>query len=218
LSSLASAAVKPTSKALLDLFSRTSDGMIAIDPVSRIVGWNQAAIDLFGYTKEEVMGRCCAEVLQWRGRGLRLICGPECPISVRAAEGLVSDAQSVMATAKSGRSIWLSVSTVVLPREHHRVCRLVHFVREIDPPNDEGAILGGGRGTYSNRELELLGKLTRREKKVLDLLTRAMGTDEMANRLGISRTTIRNHVQRILAKLEVHNRAEAIGTAMRWDR
>jgi len=209
--------MKPTSTQLLELFSRTSDGMIAIDAVSRIVAWNQAAIDLFGYTTEEVLGKCCAEVLRWRDRKLRVICGPECPIRVRAAKGLIIETQNVVATAKSGRSIWLSVSTVVLPRKHHRVCRLVHFVREIDPPN-EGAILGGGRGTYSNRELELLGKLTRREKKVLDLLTRAMGTDEMANHLGVSRTTIRNHVQRILAKLEVHNRAEAIVTAMRWER
>jgi PAS domain S-box-containing protein len=210
--------VTVTSQELLDLFSRTSEGMIAIDAVSRIVAWNQAAIELFGYAPDEVMGRCCAEVLQWRDHDLKLICGPECTIKVRAAEGLISETQNVIATAKSGRGIWLRVSTLVLPREHHRVCRLVHFVREVARPELRSANLGGERTAEGIRELELIAKLTPREKEVLDLLTRVMGTVEIANRLGVSRTTIRNHVERILAKLEVHNRAEAIAMALRWYR
>lgn len=192
--------------------------MIAIDALSRIAAWNRASVDLFGYLPEEVMGRCCAVVLQWRDRNLDLVCGPECPIKVRAAKGLISETQNVIATAKSGRSIWLSVSTLVLPREHSRVCRLVHFVREITPPGETKAIVSGQRGGEPTIEQALIASLTRRENEVLDLLTRAMGTDEIANRLGISRTTVRNHVQRILARLEVHNRAEAIAMALRWYR
>jgi RNA polymerase sigma factor (sigma-70 family) len=210
--------VKPTSEQLLDLFSRTSDGMIAIDAISRIVAWNQAAVDLFGYASEEVVGRCCAEVLQWQDRNLRVICGPECPIKVQAARGLITDTQNVVATGMSGRTIRLSVSTLVLPREHHRVCRLVHFVREIPPPEAGDAIPGAARNLERDRVLQLLGTLTPREREVLDLMTRAIGTDEMADRLGVSRTTIRNHVQRILRKLDVHNRAEAIAMALRWNR
>jgi PAS domain S-box-containing protein len=209
--------VKPTSQQLLDLFSRTSDGMIAIDAISRIVAWNGSAVDLFGYTTQEVVGRCCAEVLQWRDRNLEVICGPECPIKVQAAKGLITDTQNVVARAKSGRSIWLSVSTLVLPREHHRVCRLVHFVRETPPPDKVGAIYDAARNLERDRVLELLGTLTSREREVLDLLTRAIGTDGMADRLGVSRTTVRNHVQRILRKLDVNNRAEAIAMALRWN-
>lgn len=209
--------MKATTEELLDLFSRTSDGMIAIDAVSRIVAWNRASVDLFGYESEEVMGRCCAVVLQWRDRNLRVICGPGCPIKVQAAKGLITDTQTVVATAKSGRVVWLSVSTLVLPREHHRVCRLVHFVREIPSPDERGAVPSAPGSLERDRVLELLGTLTAREREVLDLLTRVMGTDEMAVRLGVSRTTIRNHVQRILRKLGVHNRAEAIAMALRWN-
>jgi len=58
-------------------------------------------------------------------------------------------------------------------------------------------------------------RLTEREREV-DLLTQALRAMEIANRVGVSTTTtIRNHVQRILAKLEVHNRVEAIAGAMR---
>lgn len=58
-------------------------------------------------------------------------------------------------------------------------------------------------------------RLTEREREVLDLLTQALRAMEIANRVGVSTTTIRNHAQRILAKLEVHNRVEAIAGAMR---
>jgi PAS domain S-box-containing protein len=210
--------VKPISYQILSLFSRTSDGMIAIDAVSRIVAWNHAAVELFGYSADEVLGRCCAEVLQWRDRNSKLVCGPECTIRVQAAQGLIAETQNVSATTKSGRSIWLSVSTLVLPREHHRVCRLVHFTREIALAEEADAIQHGGRSAEGSREQQLIGKLTPREKEVLDLLTRAMGTAQIVDRLGVTRTTVRNHVQRILAKLEVHNRAEAIAMALRWSR
>src|SRR5215470_9863741 len=193
--------------------------MIATDALSRIVAWNRAASDLLGYAPAEVVGRCCAEVLQWRDRDQNLVCSPECSIRVRAARGLIAESQNVLATGKSGRRIWLSVSTLVLPREHHRVCRLVHFVREIAlVPAEQHAVLAGQPGGEGKRRQELLGKLTRREEEVLDLLTLAMSTDQIANRLGISRVTIRNHVQRMLAKLEVHNRVEAIALALREHR
>ena len=134
-------------KQLLNLFGRMSDGMIAIDALSRIVAWNQAAVDLFGYTTEEVVDRCCADVLQWRDRNLKLICGPECKIRVQAAKGLIGETRSVIATAKSGRSVRLEVSTMVLPREHHRACRMVHFVRQAGPPGERGPTeLQPGRG------------------------------------------------------------------------
>jgi DNA-binding CsgD family transcriptional regulator len=75
------------------------------------------------------------------------------------------------------------------------------------------------RHTDNRQDIRSLGpteKLTRREKEVLELLSQAMGTPDMAHRLGVSRTTIRNHIQRILAKLEVHNRAQAIAIALGW--
>jgi DNA-binding NarL/FixJ family response regulator len=45
---------------------------------------------------------------------------------------------------------------------------------------------------------------------VIGLLARGMGTREMADRLQVSRATIRNHVQSILGKLGVHSRLEAV--------
>jgi DNA-binding NarL/FixJ family response regulator len=52
--------------------------------------------------------------------------------------------------------------------------------------------------------------LTRREEEIFDLLCEGAGTAEMAERLFLSRVTVRRHVSSILAKLGVSSRAEAV--------
>ena len=57
--------------------------------------------------------------------------------------------------------------------------------------------------------------LSAREVEVLTLLAEGVGTAGIAERLFISRKTVATHVQRILAKLGAHTRAEAIAIAYR---
>jgi DNA-binding NarL/FixJ family response regulator len=58
-------------------------------------------------------------------------------------------------------------------------------------------------------------RLTPRERDVLGLLAEGLGTDAIARRLYISPKTVGTHVQRILAKLDMHSRAEAVAFAYR---
>jgi PAS domain S-box-containing protein len=204
---------EPSSQALLDLFSRTSDAVIAIDSLSRIVAWNPAATGLFGHAPNQVLGNCCADVLRWHDRHGNLVCGPDCAIRKQAARELAGETQEVLATTRSGRVIWVSVSSLVLPREHHRVCRVVHFVREVTfTPSQEAAV----RFVHEDQaRRRLLRRLTAREHEVLDLLTTGAANAEIATRLGISSTTVRNHIAHILAKLNVRSRLEAVALALR---
>jgi DNA-binding NarL/FixJ family response regulator len=55
--------------------------------------------------------------------------------------------------------------------------------------------------------------LTSREWEVLDLLCAGLTVDGIAERLVLSRDTVRTHVKRILRKLGVHSQAEAVETA-----
>jgi DNA-binding NarL/FixJ family response regulator len=57
--------------------------------------------------------------------------------------------------------------------------------------------------------------LTARELEVLDLLADGTPNHELATRMGISRNTVRNHVQNLLTKLGVHSRLEAVALATR---
>jgi DNA-binding NarL/FixJ family response regulator len=59
------------------------------------------------------------------------------------------------------------------------------------------------------------GPLTRREWQVLDLICAGRTTEEMAKTFVVSEETIRSHVKRILTKLGVHSRAQAVATVRR---
>jgi DNA-binding NarL/FixJ family response regulator len=58
-----------------------------------------------------------------------------------------------------------------------------------------------------------LGALTDREHEILKLLAAAMTNAEIAATLYISEHTVRTHVARVLAKLQLHDRAQAIVVA-----
>jgi two-component system nitrate/nitrite response regulator NarL len=60
-----------------------------------------------------------------------------------------------------------------------------------------------------------LSELTRRELEVLWLLADGLDQDTIADRLVICRSTVATHIQRILKKLGVHSRAQAVAMAYR---
>ena len=79
-----------------------------------------------------------------------------------------------------------------------RVGRLMRRRRERKPERDDA-----------------LGELTPREREILALLASGRSSETIARRLVISPRTVSTHVQHILAKLDVNNRARAIALAHR---
>ena len=73
-----------------------------------------------------------------------------------------------------------------------------------------------GRSAASNGNLAgAAASLTAREQEILALLARGSGTAAIATELVISPKTVATHVQRILKKLDVHSRGEAVAFAYR---
>ena len=71
------------------------------------------------------------------------------------------------------------------------------------------------RTTHHAAAHHLAAYLTSREWECLELLVDGLDTTGMADKLGVSRTTIRTHVQALLTKLGVHSRLEAASFAVR---
>lgn len=59
------------------------------------------------------------------------------------------------------------------------------------------------------------GRLTPREEQVLRLVARGCTNREVAQALGVSETTVKSHMTNILARLHLHNRAQAVAYAHR---
>ena len=66
-----------------------------------------------------------------------------------------------------------------------------------------------------NGDEGLAARLTEREREVLALLAEGLTQDAIAAQLYISPKTVATHIQRILMKLDVHSRAEAVSLAYR---
>jgi RNA polymerase sigma factor (sigma-70 family) len=86
---------------------------------------------------------------------------------------------------------------------------IARITRLVDRPRSNG------ERPRANGKLETL---TQRENEILDLLAEGLRQEEIADRLVISPKTVATHIQRILGKLEVRSRAQAVSVALREER
>jgi len=82
---------------------------------------------------------------------------------------------------------------------------LIARIRRLVEPSQSSEAASSGK----------LDSLTTREHEVLDLLAQGHPQDEIARELVISPKTVSTHIQRILGKLEVRSRAQAVAVALR---
>lgn len=202
----------------------TADPAFVVDGQGVVVAWNAPAHDLLGITARQAIGQSCSAILRGTDE-CGAVCSHNC--TVRQAAGRhhrVANFDMQVRTAR-GRQ-WCNVSVVVARAEGSIGAHAIHILRCIDLNKrlemmvrdfvvantgltaDEAAALLTSRRSVA-RETEL----SKRETEVLGLLARGGTTRSVASQLHISRTTVNNHVQHILRKLNAHTRLEAIHRA-----
>ncbi len=92
---------------------------------------------------------------------------------------------------------------VIAPSSTRRL--LEHLVQVLPPPSD-----GAEDGNAARRAI---GELTDREREVLVLMARGRSNTEIGQDLFVAEATVKTHVGRILAKLEVRDRVQAVVAA-----
>lgn len=88
-----------------------------------------------------------------------------------------------------------------------------HANETIVPPQLTSRLLARSRRRSSSRGAAR--PLTSREREILSLLTDGLGNAEIANRVGVSANTIKNHLYSIYRKLGVNSRSQAFAEASR---
>jgi PAS domain S-box-containing protein len=215
-------------KRLVESLSTTSDGAFIIDDHHRIVFWNQAAEALLGYTAREVAGMPCYEILGGRDAQGWNLCQQYCRVAIQVANGDVLPNRDVFAMTRTGKGCWVNVTTFVYSSADKNADQIiVHMFRDAtEQKNNQlfvDRVLAAAteqlqqddsyRAIPDVSEKPQPDGLTAREQQVLALLAQGLGTNNIASKLVISQTTVRNHVQNILNKLGVHSRLEAIAYA-----
>jgi DNA-binding NarL/FixJ family response regulator len=93
---------------------------------------------------------------------------------------------------------------------------IARVLRLVERTSSNGhAASSNGDAPSSNGKLD---SLTHREVEVLELLADGLTQEEIASRLVISPKTASTHIQRILGKLEVRSRAQAVALVLREER
>jgi PAS domain S-box-containing protein len=207
---------------LFDLFERTTDAAFAVNQEGGICSWNKAAESLFGYTAQEALCRTCSELFE----ALGALGTPVWPALSGMAEhngkGSAIPNFDMSVKTRSGRRIWINVSTVEFVNARTGRCLLVHLGHDItDQKRTEELV---HKMLDLSRELTGVGEsavraapvpsLSGQEKQVLKLFADGKDSSDVAQRLGVTAQTLRNHLHHINQKLRTHNRLEAVMNAM----
>ncbi|MFN8008380.1 MAG: LuxR C-terminal-related transcriptional regulator [Terriglobia bacterium] len=206
------------------LVDSTSDAAFAVDSSGLIVAWNRTAEEMFRKSADEVVGKPCGQILQGTNeRGP--VCSRDCTIQQAVHKGHPIHNFDIQLKTSNGVR-WCNVSILVAKEVRPSGPYSIHIVRSIDTgkrleilfrdfaqSQSGGAGEGEMAGANSNRSPIAETDLTRREVEILRLLAKGETTVRVAAQLHISRTTVNNHIQHVLRKLNVHTRLEAIRRA-----
>ena len=208
---------------LADLFSRSTDGVFAVDVKENIVFWNEACENQLGISKEDALERACYDVVHACTLSGQPFCKPGCCMARLAKGGCPPKPFALRFGNGRGKSLRLSVRTALVPSPQRDLWTVVHLLYHgktadtrgsLEPPVQQQPYLPEGRHIRNKMVPASPGdRLTVRERAILHLLAEGHTSSMISMQLCISLVTVRNHIQHIIGKLEVHSQLEAVAYA-----
>ncbi len=210
----------------LERISRNGEAVFAVDSANRIILWNKSCERLLARPARSAIGKSCYEILCGRDINGNVYCHRDCAVAHQARERKDDPVRNFQLTVRTGdgKKRQISTSMFSIPSYHPALNTLVHVLRDSnrvpaareapevapDSLNEESEPLTPV--TLSGGETVVL---TVREKEILRCLADGLGTSAISKKLFIATVTVRNHVQSILHKLDVHTKVAAVVLAYR---
>jgi DNA-binding CsgD family transcriptional regulator len=202
------------------LVNGTADPAFACDGLGYITAWNDIAADTFGRPGIEAVGRPCSEIIDGVDDSARA-CSLDCAV-IRCAGKRFPMRNFDLRIPTPGGGKWFNVSVLLVETANSDRLHTIHVLRQVDvqkrlekvvrdfvAADDILPLLASSRPVLQD------AYLTGRELEVLGKIAGGKSSAAAAKDLGISVTTVNNHMQNILRKLGAHSRLEAVLRAER---
>jgi PAS domain S-box-containing protein len=216
----------PSSSEALDRIARSGEAVFAIDSADRIILWNKKCEELLGQPARSVLGKRCYDVIGGRDGNGNVYCYRNCPVAFQAREMPKEPVHRFPLSVQTGNGTrrTIEVSLFAIPAYHPALSTVVHVLRE-GKKKKTSALERGLTEHVKVREplwpMETKAgqpiDLTAREKEILRCLAEGMPTGAIGKKLFISPVTVRNHIQNLLHKLDVHTKLAAVVFAYQHD-
>jgi len=208
-------------EALLALLAAGDPPAFATDSRDRIVFWNRGMADLVGRVSHSALGRRCYETVDGRDVFGNRFCYANCPVIATLREGdPVCGFELKVATSGPDRRA-VGITVLKIPSVRPDLFTVVHILQPIAEADRLARLLAGltapdeaGRNVGA-AEHAGAPPLTRRETEILHHVAVGLQNKEVAQKLGLSVATVRNHIHNILDKLGVHSKLEAVSLSFR---
>jgi PAS domain S-box-containing protein len=219
----------------LKTLCNTGDGVFIVNEDKHIVRWNKGAERILKFSESEVLRQECFRIVAGKDSLEKAHCNLNCAIHNNAMTGACLNNFDLLTRAKDGEPVWLNISFIASPNPNEHF--LAHILRDITREKkaefalnqflaelSSHSLIRKEKGKANLKDMPIgrnfpLDKpsaaLSDREIEVLTLLAEGLPTKNMAQKLNISHFTARNHIQNILAKLELHSKAQAVSYAFR---
>lgn len=208
---------------LYELLEHTTDAAFAVTDGGEICSWNASAEGLFGYRRDEALGKTCFDLFQGRDVLGTLTCKESCHVRDCAAHHEPIPDFDLEVNTRAGERIWVNMSTVIYedPKSGRR--RIVHMARSVENRKQTEAVVQ--RMLVVSKQLAEISEhslrpapvdaLSEQEHRVLRSFSEGKSPADIVRELKISPQTLRNHLHHINQKLGTHNRLEAVTHAIR---
>jgi DNA-binding CsgD family transcriptional regulator len=214
---------------VLDVLAQSDTPALATDIGGHVVFWNRAAERLLGRPTNQVLGRRCYDVLGGRDVFGNRFCHENCSVLSMSRKGESVHAFEIVLASTPKQEQALHISVMRIPGTRPDTFTLVHLLQPIDRNSRLARALeqlgahSEGNGNSGNGHAAAAGPvslsrvppLTEREREILRWVAAGLQNKEIAQKLGISLATVRNHIHNILEKLDVHSKLEAVSLAFR---
>jgi PAS domain S-box-containing protein len=211
----------PPADEALDRIARSGEAVFAIDSSDRIILWNKKCEELLGRPARAVLGKRCYDVMAGRDENGNIYCYRSCPVAHQARDLPSDPVQRFVLSVDTGRGGRRSVdvSLFAIPSYHPALSTVVHVLRDgtkktsaLERDLAERADAREPLWPMETKDGAVV-ELTAREKEILRCLAEGLSTAAIGKRLFIAPVTVRNHVQNILHKLDVHSKLAAVAFA-----